>query len=135
MKKKIVAILLMTLCASASDVAIKKMTHEDQEATKGALVALKTKSPIMYGVINDYFQAKTCSNDIAKTVRLEEIEDFTKTPQFGVLIGLKYQDGTNKGGKKAYMSLLNAYRFMGCGDEQSLTKYIKFIKPTRAIRK
>ncbi len=82
---------------------------------------MKTNFPGVYDVVTDYFQAKTCKEDFIKDVSVKEIKKFTMTSQYGILIGLKYQDTPIT--KADYLTLISSYKVMNCGDKDAMRSF------------
>lgn len=92
------------------------------KSTKEMMNDMKTNFPDVHTIVTDYFQAKTCKEDITSNVSIKDIREFAITYQYGVLIALKYQDAPIA--KANYSALINAYKAMNCGSEKALGTYI-----------
>ena len=101
------------------------MEFEFASGSKETMIKMKQHLPTTYSVINDYFKAKTCSKDISEQITIKQIRDFVVEYQYGVLIALKSQSKEHKESEEVYQSLLEAYRFMHCGDKDSISKFNK----------
>ena len=117
MKKVILIGLLFTGSLFASEVS-REIPTGDYTTTKVLLADMKKNLPTIYTVYNDYFQAKTCSIDISKTVSVEEIRDFAGTALYGKLLTLKYDETILA--KASYSALISSYKFMNCGEMDQL---------------
>lgn len=120
MKKIILAGLLLTGSLFASE-ANTKIPTKDYKTTKALLTDMKKNLPTIYIIYNDYFQAKTCTKDISKTVSIEEIRDFPETALFGKLLILKYDKKILS--KANYDALISSYKFMNCGNIDQLSVF------------
>jgi len=101
----------------------QKVLNKDYKDTKQFLNDVKNLIPTVYITINDYFQAKTCKEDFTDSVSVEEIREFATSHQFGILIGLKY-DENEPVSKASYLALNSAYKLMNCGSEGSFARFI-----------
>ena len=78
--------------------------------------------PKVHEILTDYFQANTCKEDFANRISTEDIKEFMQSYQYGVLVGLKYQeDPVNKAN---YTALMSAYKAMNCGSEIAMVNYV-----------
>lgn len=119
MKKIILsAILLAAVTASTFANEIKKEDLMTDEMMNG----LKMGIPSIHDVVNDYYQAKKCTDNITDKVSTKEIREFVKTYQYSVLIALKTQDTPLA--KANYDALINSYKAMNCGSEEAMGTYI-----------
>ncbi len=87
--------------------------------SKDMMDKIKISNPLVYEVINDYFKAKTCSEDITSSVSVKEIKDFAASVQYGLLIGFKSYSDTPVM-KANYINLTSSYKVMNCGDLDAL---------------
>lgn len=119
MKKIILsAILLAAVTASTFANEIKKEDLMTDEMMNG----LKMGIPSIHDVVNDYYQAKKCTDNITDKVSTNEIQEFVKTYQYSFLIALKTQDTPLA--KANYDALINSYKAMNCGSEEAMGTYI-----------
>ena len=61
------------------------------------------------------------NTDFIKDVSVKEIKKFTMTSQYGILIGLKYQDTPIT--KADYLTLISSYKVMNCGDKDAMRSF------------
>jgi hypothetical protein len=116
--KKIILIGLLITGSLFAHETNDKIPIDDFKTTKALLSDMKEHLPVLYTVYNDYFQAKTCSKDISKTVSIKEIRDFSTTALQGQLVLLKFDDKILS--KASYDALISSYKFMNCGDTDQL---------------
>lgn len=117
-KRMFSTILLAAVAVSTFANDIKKEDLKTYEMMNG----LKMGIPSIYNVVNDYYQAKECTDNITDKVSTNEIQEFVKTYQYSVLIGLKTQDTPLA--KANYDALINSYKAMNCGSEEAMGTYV-----------
>lgn len=124
MKRILSSILFATIITTSAiaDETKNVDLKSDYKNSKEMMNELKTIFPDVHTIATDYFQAKTCKEDITTNVSMKEIGEFTTTKQYGVLIALKHQDAPIA--KANYSALINAYKAMNCGSEEALGTYI-----------
>lgn len=124
MKKRMLsAILLAAVTASTFANETKNLElKSDSKHTSEMMNGLKMSIPSIYNVVNDYYQAKECTDNITDKVSTNEIQEFVKTYQYSVLIALKTQDTPIA--KANYDALINSYKAMNCGSEEAMGTYI-----------
>lgn len=124
MKKRILSAMLLaaitTTGAIANDTKTTSLTG-DYKNTKEMMADMKTDLPVVYDVVTDYFQAKTCKEDITLTTSIKEVREFANSFQYGVLIALKYQDSPIM--KANYLTLTSAYKAMNCGNIDAMKSF------------
>lgn len=103
-----------TTDSKTKDSSLDSAFTADYNTSKDMMDKIKTFNPLVYEVINDYFKAKTCSDDITSSVSVQEIKKFATTVQYGLLIGFKYSDTPVM--KAHYINLTSSYKVMNCGD-------------------
>lgn len=124
MKKILLTGLLFTSFVMSEEVPVVEVNKEFK-SSKEMVQSMKQNFPKIYEVIRDYFETKTCEKDFEKLLSVQEVRDFTESYQFGVLIGLKYNiENSEKHKTDYYNTMINSYKFMNCGDKESLNKLI-----------
>lgn len=126
MKKRILSAMLLAAITTTGAIANETKPFDlksNYKNTKEMMSDIKEKSPEVNQVVTDYFQAKTCKEDITSTVSEKEIRKFLITTQYGVLIAMKYQYDNTPIYKANYDALLNAYKSMNCDDTEAFRKY------------
>jgi hypothetical protein len=124
MKKRILSAMLLasiTITGAIADETKTKDLSGHYKNSKEMMADMKTNFPGVYDVVTDYFQAKTCKEDFIKDVSVKEIKKFTMTSQYGILIGLKYQDTPIT--KADYLTLISSYKVMNCGDKDAMRSF------------
>ncbi len=125
MKKRILSAMLLaaiaTTSAMANETIPKADFKSDYKNTKEMMIDMKKNFPTLHDVVTDYFQAKTCKEDITLTTSVKEVREFANSFQYGVLIALKYQDTPLT--KADYLTLISSYKVMNCGDEDAMRSF------------
>ena len=125
MKKRILSAMLLaaiaTTSAMANETIPKADFKSDYKNTKEMMIDMKKNFPTLHDVVTDYFQAKTCKEDITLTTSVKEVREFANSFQYGVLIALKYQDTPLA--KADYLTLISSYKLMNCGDEDAMRSF------------
>lgn len=121
MIKVILAGLLLAGSVFANDVNTKG-ANEDYKTTEALLKNMKKELPTIYPIYSDYFTAKTCSKDFAKSVSIKEIREFASTELYGKLFMLKNDDRIIS--KASYSALISSYEFMNCGNMEKLGSFV-----------
>lgn len=125
MKKRILSAMLLAAIATTSAIANETIPKADFKSdyknTKEWMNDAKKNLPTVHDIMNDYFQAKTCKEDITLTTSIKEIREFANSFQYGVLIALKYQDTPLA--KADYLTLISSYKLMNCGDKDAMSGF------------
>lgn len=125
MKKIILSAILFATITTTGVFAKETKNLEykiDTTDTKETMNNIKGALPKLHELLTDYFQAKTCKVDFVDRVSTEDIKEFMETYQYGVLVGLKYQESPIN--KANYIALISAYKAMNCGSEDAMGNYI-----------
>lgn len=132
MKKALITSLVALVLITSSFGGVKEDLNdlreiENTKTLKENLPIMKKHLPMIHTVINDYFQAKTCNENIADKVSMKDVQEFAATEQFGQLILLKYPHSTeheNILAKANYMSIMGAFKYLNCGGKEGLASFI-----------
>lgn len=117
------AILFASITTSAMANETKNLELKgDFKTTTEMMNSIGAVFPKVHEILTDYFQANTCKEDFANRISTEDIKEFMQSYQYGVLVGLKYQeDPVNKSN---YTALMSAYKAMNCGSEIAMVNYV-----------
>lgn len=126
MKKRILSAMLLAAIATTGAVANETIPKADFKSdyknTKEMMIDMKKNLPTLHDIVTDYFQAKTCKEDITLTTSVKEVREFANSFQYGVLIALKYQDTPLT--KADYLTLISSYKVMNCGDKDAMSGFV-----------
>lgn len=126
-KKRILSAMLLTAITTTGAIAseVKSVDlRSDYKNTKELMNDAKKNLPKVHEVITDYFQAKTCKEDITSIASIKDIREFATSYQYGVLIGFKYQAQESIVARTNYDALINAYKVMNCGSDDAMGVYV-----------
>lgn len=119
MKKIIMIGVLLSATLFASDNTVE-ISEKDYNTTSEMLKDMKKELPVLHKVVVDYFKANKCNSDVSDAVSIKEIRDFSTTAQYGKLVYLAYKSyNREKEAETEYSTILNSYKFMNCGTEDT----------------